>query len=661
MKSSIGHLIRKLVGKKISGVMSAVILAGVSPDLANAQQYVASTSTTVHSETLATSDVLNPNNAVGAPDGQSATITASGLVVNIAIGSITYSSDAALHLNFSPALPAGKTTYVRISELTQTGLNLDLSSLLNVLGLLQNNTIRATSNGGATTQELVRDPAGNLYIAVTPTNTYSQVTVTLNFDNATASLIGLALGRITLSVEHATNYENTVFTPCEQAAFAFTAIDPHATGISLTLTDALQNPQNAIDGVVDANNFSLLQNGAITAASNVSQTVYLGKTIPGTNQIFAVVSKPAALANLAVLDNVTIQAYLGATPVGSAQSVRNLLLDLDLLTLFGNDGLAKIVFTPGGGEFDRIVIRSATILNANLFTGIRIHEIGARPAVSFTGGALAPGRVGQAMTSSLFGAQNFSIQCGQPGDYTYELYQVTAPGGRTMAGTLPSSVTLNPDGTFSGTPVTGEDGIFTFDVRATNQFGQTGITSFTMEIERALPVTLVSFKAMAEGQTASLAWTTSEETNSDRFEIERSQNGKNWTKIGSVASHKESSVTRHYSFVDPTPLNGDNLYRLKMVDLDETFSYSRIENLRFKGIALVYPNPVGGSENLTVNVGDWSKVKAVKVVNAAGKVVFEASNALLSGIQARNLVAGAYVIQVTNIDGSVSSQRFVRQ
>lgn len=664
MKSSIGLLIKKLVSNNISRVLFAATLALLSLHVANAQQYVSSTSTIINTEALASANVLNPTNAQGAPDGQSATITASGVVVNLGLGTITYSSDAALNLGFSPALPAGKTTYVRISELTQSGLNLDLSSLLNVLGLLQNNTIRATSNGGTTTQELVRDGAGNLYIAVTPTNAYTQVTVTLNFDNATSTLIGLALGSITLGVEHAVNLENATLSDCDAAALAFTSVNPHATGISLTLTDALQNPQNAIDGSLAT--ASLLQNGTVGVVSEVSQTIYLGKTAPGTNQVFAVVSKPGALANLNVLDNVTIQAYLGSSPAGSAQTVRGLLLSLDLLTLFSNDGLARLVFTPGAGNnFDRIVVRSVTIAGANLFTGIQIHEIGTRPPVVFTGGTVTPGRVGDAIVSDLFSAKtggiaSFSIQCGLPADYTYTLFEVSAPGGRTLAGTLPSTITLNADGTFSGTPASGQNNTYTFDVKATNQLGQSAVASFTLVIEAALPVTLISFKALSEGQTASLSWSTSEETNSDRFDIERSQNGKNWRKIGSVASHKESSSNQYYSFADPSPLRGDNFYRLKMVDLDETFAYSRIEALNFKGIALVYPNPASSSDNLTINVGDWSKVKQVRVVNAAGKVVFEATNALLSGINARNLVSGAYMIQVTHIDGSISAQKFVR-
>ncbi|GGM85447.1 hypothetical protein GCM10010967_16860 [Dyadobacter beijingensis] len=663
MKSSIGYLTKKVVCRKFGGFVSAALLSAFAFN-AQAQTYVATTTTTVNSEALAPASVTGKDNAVGAPNNTFATITASGLTVNLGLGTVSIASDAALTMNMSATIPAGKTTYVRITEITSTGIVLNLNDLLQLLGLFQNSTIAVTSNGGVTTSQLVRDGAGNLYIAVKPTTAYSQITVKLDYSKTP---LGASIGSITFGVEHAANFENQVFTPCQAPTLAFTGVSPDATGISVNLSQSLQEPNKAIDGNVNADNFSLLQNGAITAASTVSQTIYLDKPAPATNEVFAIVSKPAALANLAVLDNVTIQAYSGTTAVGSPQSVRNLLLSLDLLTLFGDNGLAKIKFVPGGaGQFDRIVVRSATILNANLFTGIRIHEIGTRPPVAFTGGTVTPGRVGDAISSNLFGAQtggtgSFSIQCGVPGDYTYALYQVSAPGGRTLAGTLPSSITLNPNGTFSGTPATGQNGTYTFDVQATNAFGQTAIAPFTLVIENALPVTLVSFKAMAEGKTAALSWSTAEETNSDRFDIERSQNGKNWTKIGSLASHKESRVMQYYSFVDAAPLNGENLYRLKMVDLDETFSYSRIENLNFKGSSLVYPNPVGASEKLTVNVGDWSKVKAVKVVSAAGKVVFEASNALLSGISARNLAAGAYVIQVTHTDGTVTSQRFVRQ
>lgn len=659
MKSSIGYLIRKLVSYTACGMLS---LSLIVPNAASAQQYVASTSQDVNSETGASAAVNNRTFAEGAPNGNSATVTASGIVVEILGVNVTRASDASLTLTFNSPIPAGKTTYVRITQLTQTGLNLDLSSLVNILGLLENNTIGVASNGGATAKQLVRDKSGALFLAVTPTNAYTNITLIVDFGNSTNQLLGLALGRITLGVEHAVTYETTEFTPCAATDFAFAGLDPNESGIAITLTDALQDPERAIDGVITPTNFSLLQNGAVAAASTVSQTIFLGKTASSTNQIVATISKPAALANLGVLENVTIQAYMGSTPVGPARDIEGLLLDLDLLTLFGNDALVAVSFTPGVAH-DRIVVTSTTILNANLFTGLRIHELSSRPPVVFTGGVLASGRekdpLSVNISSAIAGAgeSGFGIQCGVPSDYTYQLFNVT--NGRTMAGTLPASLTFN-NGVLSGTPLVDDAGTYTFDVRAVNAYGQSDVALFQIQIDPALPVTLVSFKAVSEGSTAALSWSTAEEVNSDRFDIERSQNGKNWAKIGSVASNHESKVNRYYSFSDAAPLKGQNLYRLKMVDFDGTFAYSHIENLSFNTNALVYPNPVASNENLTVNVADWSKVKVVKVVSATGKVVFEASNALLSGINTKNLVAGAYVVQVTLIDGTTSTQRFVR-
>lgn len=665
MKSSIGHLIKKLASLRFRrGVAVATMVALAFSLNTYAQEYATSqTSSTTTGQFLfvtAPGAITGAANAVGAPDNSYATLTSPGIVVSL----VNVTGSATLNLTMPTPISANKRAFVKIQAPTVQGLSLDLGDLANLLGLLSSNTIRVTTDAGTAQSTLVKDGANNLYIAVTSSAAFSTMSIRLDLANATG-LLGLTLGSISLNVDGVVSYENAPLGACDLISHSYSGVDPNATGVlGVTLTQSLQNPQNAVDGIIDASNFSLLQNGTAAAVSSVSQTFYMAKSSGAANEVAAIISKPAALLNLSVLSNISFQAFLGNTPVGGAQTL-SALLTPDLLGLFSDDTLTPVRFTPGG-SFDRVVVTSTTALDANLFTGLRIHELTSRPPVTFTGGTVTPGRVADPIASDLFSAEtndipSFSIQCGLPTDYTYALYQVSSPGGRTLAGTLPSSITLNPDGTFAGTPLTGQDGIYTFDVQATNQFGQTAIASFTLQIEKALPVTLISFKALAEGQTAALSWSTSEETNSDRFDIERSQNGKNWAKIGSLASHKESNVTQYYSFVDAAPLRGENLYRLKMVDLDETFSYSSIENLNFKGIALAYPNPVSASQSLTLNVGDWSKVSLVKVVSASGKVVFEASNALLSGISTRNLVAGAYVVQVTHTDGTVSSQRFVRQ
>ncbi|HWV31740.1 MAG TPA: T9SS type A sorting domain-containing protein [Dyadobacter sp.] len=169
-----------------------------------------------------------------------------------------------------------------------------------------------------------------------------------------------------------------------------------------------------------------------------------------------------------------------------------------------------------------------------------------------------------------------------------------------------------------------------------------------------LPVTLARFTAIAEGKTALLAWATTEETNSDRFEIERSADGKKWAMIGSVASTGESKVRVNYTFTDSAPLSGANLYRLKMVDKDDTYAYSAIRNVEMKGEAIrTYPNPV--SDRLLID--SFAKVKEVSVKNTAGLNFIQVQKVSNDGIDVSKLAPGVYIVTLTLFDGTISTHK----
>lgn len=184
----------------------------------------------------------------------------------------------------------------------------------------------------------------------------------------------------------------------------------------------------------------------------------------------------------------------------------------------------------------------------------------------------------------------------------------------------------------------------------------------TVKIIAPLPVTLVSFTAVKESSISQLSWATTEETNSDRFEIERSTNGKNWNKIGSVASNGESNVLHNYKYTDKTPINGENLYRLKMIDNDATFAYSSIRSVRFEGLAnsvvsaYVYPNP--STERVFLKTADLSGVSQVSVLDLNGRIVLT-TKVVAEGISVRSLSTGAYILKVFNADGSTSVHKFL--
>jgi hypothetical protein len=180
-----------------------------------------------------------------------------------------------------------------------------------------------------------------------------------------------------------------------------------------------------------------------------------------------------------------------------------------------------------------------------------------------------------------------------------------------------------------------------------------------------LPVTLSVFNATKESTTASLTWDTTEETNSDRFEIQHSLNAKNWAKIGSVASHGESKIKRDYSYTHATPSAGSNYYRLKMVDRDNTFAYSSIRSLDFDRSAVaggdvsaqVYPNPV--SETLTIDAKDWSTVSNVQLVNVSGVSVYNSGKTPSQFVDVKGLQAGMYLVKILKVDGSALVQKIV--
>jgi len=121
-----------------------------------------------------------------------------------------------------------------------------------------------------------------------------------------------------------------------------------------------------------------------------------------------------------------------------------------------------------------------------------------------------------------------------------------------------------------------------------------------------LPVELVQFLAIkASDGSVNVLWSTSQEVNAGYFDIERSGDQTGWTKIGSVKAKGNSSTTTDYQFSDKLPLDGTGYYRLKMVDLDGKFKYSKTVSVTSETDTrplVVYNNPFSDMIRLKVNV-----------------------------------------------------------
>ncbi|MBS1601449.1 MAG: hypothetical protein JST42_02190 [Bacteroidetes bacterium] len=91
-----------------------------------------------------------------------------------------------------------------------------------------------------------------------------------------------------------------------------------------------------------------------------------------------------------------------------------------------------------------------------------------------------------------------------------------------------------------------------------------------------LPVTWQSFTARLNNGNVDLRWETSLEQASKTFAVERSTNGHDWSKIGSVAAAGSSAGPLSYSYIDYAPLPGGNYYRVAETDIDGKSSYSTV-------------------------------------------------------------------------------------
>lgn len=242
-----------------------------------------------------------------------------------------------------------------------------------------------------------------------------------------------------------------------------------------------------------------------------------------------------------------------------------------------------------------------------------------------------------------------SVNCdgGECGDvkYTWNGEGVTNKTGSTVEIQAPSA-----NGTYVYTVKTNRDGC------------SAKVATTSLAVGDPLPVTLTSFTATKSEKTALLNWATTMEVNSDKFEIERGTDGKSWEILGNVKSNGETNQTlSKYSFTDIQPLNGENLYRLKMIDNDGSYAYSRIQSVIFEtqNLAMVYPNPT--VNKLTITADDWSKVDKVQILNLSGTIIYESDNKAGPEINVSGLMPGAYVLRLVHTSGSQETQKFVKR
>ena len=163
-----------------------------------------------------------------------------------------------------------------------------------------------------------------------------------------------------------------------------------------------------------------------------------------------------------------------------------------------------------------------------------------------------------------------------------------------------------------------------------------------------VPVTIIDFTAQKNKETVLLKWYASFETSFKQYEIERSTDGISFYMRGVVPGRNLAE----YNFIDTDlPKNAVLYYRLKMIDLDGKFKYSKIVSVRLNNNfsnAIVYPNPVAGQLNIKLDE-ELQSASALQIMDVTGRIVKQQSvntGDINIGLDVNSLSPGRYFIKI---------------
>ncbi len=169
-----------------------------------------------------------------------------------------------------------------------------------------------------------------------------------------------------------------------------------------------------------------------------------------------------------------------------------------------------------------------------------------------------------------------------------------------------------------------------------------------------LPVTISSFSASNRGDNNLVKWETSSESNTARFIVEKSTDGRTYSAIGEVTAAGNSSQARQYQFTDGNIGTGTCYYRLRTIDRDGQSNYSAAVMVKRDAdthqISL-FPCPAVDFTIVSISAGE-SETVTLRMLDANGKTVFSRQENITRGTtnirlgQLDRYHSGSYYLQV---------------
>jgi len=431
-----------------------------------------------------------------------------------------------------------------------------------------------------------------------------------------------------------------------------------ATGVALNPTLTWTNPAGATNVEVffgtTAGNLSSVYNGATVTTYNAAAPAY------NTTYYWRVNPSDA-----------------GGTTVGNVWSFTT-IQDPDDPTIF-NQGFETATFPPAGWELESTVGTTQYWTRQTTASGYGTGTASARYAFYSSSVGNTQSLISQTFDALPAGTLTFDHAYATYTDGSNDQLQIETSndGGTSWA----SLVLLN--GGNSGELVTapGQSGAFTptpaqwatksfalpsgttrIKLKAISAFGN-NLWVDNIAVINIIPVELTSFNAKVDGNNVNLTWSTATETNNKGFSVER-KSGEKFETIAFVDGHGTTVESKNYSFTDNGLNSGSYTYRLKQVDFDGTFAYSKAVEVDMNipdqySLNQNYPNPFNPATSIDFGLAVDSKV-SLKVFNILGQEVAVLANGLISAgthkvsFNGSNLFSGVYFVRMEakGVDGS---------
>lgn len=241
--------------------------------------------------------------------------------------------------------------------------------------------------------------------------------------------------------------------------------------------------------------------------------------------------------------------------------------------------------------------------------------------------------------------------------YPSGTYKITNRGGADSWPGQPKASPATELAGFNGVAANGEWKLFVInDVDGCEGYIHGGWDLILTTEKTMLPVKYSAFNAtwQAAQQSVLLKWTTEGETNSKAFIIERSAEGQAWTAVASVPAAGNTTRRKNYQYEDEKPLGGTVFYRVKILDKNGRFEYTKAVSLQVpKTVRATAKAYINSSSAIVLEPGNLLGKKAlVQLVDVNGRIVASQTKNLLHPVQSvlelPNLKDGIYVLEVVS-------------